>query len=904
MTNFVDFEKAGPDGSAALANLDIIIVGCGAAGITIARELGKRGISIAVIESGGLEEDAEHELLNAVEATGRLAATDVQLARAEHHANQLKFWDCATQQFGVRCRVLGGSTAGWAGKVAPFDGMDFERRDWIANSGWPISAAEISTCLDRAADHLNLGPVVSDRSFWTTAGIREPEPVARLKSFTSFFWQFARSRHNLTDVMRFGPDFRRESHRNLTVLYNATAVEIMAEDTRVRGIRLRSSLTGRHGATLSARTIVLAAGAIENARLLLASKDGAGAGLGNALDVVGRYLTDHPSVALGMFESAKQERAAKLLGFFALQKDFRVFMYSHGLALRPEAQRELKIPNLAVFAAMKVSRDDPLRAFARLFTRTSEHVIADVASVIANAGLVVTSVGRKLVTYPKIPLRLRRLITEAAIKLNPNFVAGDYQSRGRGRKLESVSLNVICEQPPSPENRIVLSDRTDRLGLPLARVTWNIEKTLREDLVRFARLLRDELSAVGVEGFDLHPSFENGDAAPVPIYDMAHTAGTTRMGTDPATSVVDADCRVHGIEGLYVSGASVFPTSGHANPTLMIVALAIRLADHLKQRLANTRLQALAPPDASHGNRPLVLVTGATGNLGGEVLAKLAAQDYRIRATYRNRLPNAAGVEWVKFDFADPAVGKRSFDELVRGAVGVVNLSASLSDVAEMDVANVANLERLAAACRGAGVRYFFQASSMAVYGSPREKLVTEDTPVLDLGKPLGKQYFAEPYMREYARTKLEGEQVLARFGGGMRVDIGRIAVAQPVSFLDESLHWGRMRSWFSLYRNSHFMASGEVARAIVHLLTRSLADGSRGVEVYNVGDENSPTYADHLRASGMRPGFHIPVVLDVLKGVKIGRTLAFRYPMGWFRMSNAKLRATGFGFGTGVDAR
>lgn len=115
---------------------------------------------------------------------------------------------------------------------------------------------------------------------------------------------------------------------------------------------------------------------------------------------------------------------------------------------------------------------------------------------------------------------------------------------------------------------------------------------MRHSVLRFSQLLKQDLSAAGI-GFEFAPELATGDTTKLVLHDMAHTAGTTRMGMNPATSVVDDTCQVHGIRGLYVAGASVFPTSGHANPTMVIMALAIRLADHLKTRVVAHRLTRL-----------------------------------------------------------------------------------------------------------------------------------------------------------------------------------------------------------------------------------------------------------------------------------------------------------------------
>ncbi|SDO26666.1 Choline dehydrogenase [Methylobacterium phyllostachyos] len=898
---FLDLENC-PDGEIAqCGTFDLIVVGGGAAGLTIVRELLGQGLRIALVESGGFEQTERHEDLNAVEVSGDLLDPRLQNARRAFHGPQLKFWNEDTQRFGVRCRVLGGSTEGWAGKVAPFDEVDFETREWIADSGWPLARADLMPYLDRAAEHLDLGPLIADRGFWASAKIPEPGPIGRLQSFHPFFWQFARSRSHLTDVMRLGADFRSLRDSDVVVFLNATATSISVADQRVTGISVTPSLTGGKVFGLSAPHVVLSGGAIENARLLLVAKRQLGSVLGDAHDVIGRYLTDHPSVEIGSFKAEHRDAAAKILGFYPLQRNLRIYMYSHGLALRPERQRKLRLPNMAVFAVTQISEADPLVALARLGRGKSKNVIADLGLVLGNLHLVVTTLGRKLVNYRKIPLRLRRLIADAAVKIDANFVARDYQARGRGRKIDGLTIRLIGEQPPRPNNRVELSERCDRHGIPLARVCWSSDGELRAAIVRFAHLLSEDFAAAGLEGFELAPEVA-GDPGRLLIHDMAHTAGTTRMGSDPKTSVVDVDCQLHDVAELYVAGASVFPTSGHANPTLMILALAIRLADHLRPRIAAARLEALTRDAPGAGERPLILVTGGTGNIGTEVVASLLAKGYRVRSTFRRRLPGTAGVDWVQVDFADPDLPQARLSALVDGVDGIINLAASLSDVGEMQVANVTTLSRLAEAARAAGIRYFCQASSIVVYGSPRTKLVDENSPVIDVNAPIEKQYFAENYMRHYARTKVLGEVLLRSFADVMRIDLCRIAVAQPPGFLDRSFQWPRARRLFSLYRNSHFIASRDVARALVHLTERALTTAGVGVEVYNVSDVNSPTYADHYRAAGRPTGFYLPVILDLLKGVVIGRTLQPRHPIGWFRVSGAKLQATGFTLGGQTD--
>ncbi len=887
MTTYIDLETSA-DASIFEQHFDVIIIGGGATGLTLVRELAGLNLQIALIESGGLRETDQLEDLNQIEPTGSLRDPKLQDARRKQKQHQMAVWNADLQAFGARCRVLGGSTAAWAGKVAPFDAIDYTARAWVPNAEWPFSVGELDPFVQRAAAYLDLGPLVQGSEFWAAAARREPKELSALRNFKPFFWQFARSRHALTDVMRFGQDFQRESHKGVSVLLNATVTKIMIENDAAAGVEVVSSLTGRRRAILDADRVILAAGAIENAKLLLLSQT-------RDIGPVGAFLMDHPCTELGEFLPQHQERAAALLGFYPLYRNYRAYMYVCGLALAPEVQQQQKMPNIAAFTGFLIADDDPLNALSRLAHWKSPAPLPDILNVVRNFGLVVTFIGRKLINYRRIPERIRRLVADIAMFFDANMVARDYVGGGRGRRLQRVTLNVISEQPPDPLNRIVLSDRADRLGIRLARVYWEIPPSLRDDMVRFAQLLKGDLEAAGIKGFQLAPEFESGDITTLPIQDMAHTAGTTRMGRDPATSVVDTSLEAHGVRRLFIAGASVFPTSGHANPTLMIMALAVRLADKIKNDIVLSRLEAFAAAEQPNTAGPLVVVTGATGNIGSAVIEQLAAQGYRIRGQFRRTVPADPRVQWVQCDFSIPDQADTVFDSLVEGAVAVIHLAASLSVVTEMEAANVINLEKLARACVRHKVRYFGQASSMVVYGSPRTRLVAENAPLIDLSKPTKKQYFAESYMREYAVTKIRGEALLRQFANGMHIDLYRIATAQQQDYLEQSLNWGGFRRVFSLYRNSHFISLSTVARAIVHLMNLGLKNPAAGIEPYNIADRRSPTFADVWRQAGRRPGFNVPFLFDVLQGIKISRAITPRYPRGFFRLDDGKLKATGF---------
>lgn len=562
---------------------DIAIVGGGPAGLSIAREFFGTSTRVLILESGLLDETPGHGALNEVESVGEPHTDAQKRKRIAFHGAQSPTWSHELQPYGVRCRGLGGSTRAWAGKSAAFDEIDFAQRPWIPHSGWPITRASLDPFLDRAADVLNLGPNRYDESLWELIGAKPPE--LRLDGLRSFFWQFARSRIDHVDVMRLDREFVACKADNVRVLLNATATQIRLtpDGGSFEGLEI-STIDGVRS-KVKARMAVIAASAIENARLLLASNAVHSRGIGNAKDLVGRFLMDHAGARVARFDAADAARIMRRFGFYGVRHRGRTHMYMHGLAPTPALQERLELLNCAVYFMPELAPDDPWDAFKRLVRRRSAKPLQDARSVLGGAGLVARGIGMKVLASSATPPLLKEFIVNTAIRLRPNLVAEEFRSRGMAHKLAWVALDAITEQRPDPESRVRLSGKTDRLGVPLAQVDWRINDADRRTIAEVARLARDALARAELPAPTLESWIEQERLGEADIIDMAHSAGTTRMSDSPATGVVDPDCRVHGVRGLYISGGSVFPTTGHANPTLMIVALAIRLSDKLKSEL-------------------------------------------------------------------------------------------------------------------------------------------------------------------------------------------------------------------------------------------------------------------------------------------------------------------------------
>jgi choline dehydrogenase-like flavoprotein len=571
---------------------DLVIVGGGPAGLTIAREFFDSPLRVLVLESGLLDETRDHADLAEVESVGEPNGEQKREWRQRFHGASAPFWSQELQPYGVRCRAFGGSTHAWAGKSAAFDAIDFAARPWVPHSGWPIAQAMLASYVDRAASVLNLGPNAYDETIWKLAGIRPPEPRLHAEGLQDFFWQFARSRIDQLDIMRFGREFATFQAKNVRVLLNATVtnIELAADGASFQGLDI-ATIDGV-AAKVRAKCAIIAASGIENPRLLLASNKVQAAGIGNGHDQVGRFLMDHASARIGRFEPKDLGPVLNRFGFYGVRQDGRTHMYMHGLALAPELQEREQLLNSAVYFLAERSPDDPWDALKRLLRRKSARPVQDVLAMMSSAGLLARGLGTQMLASAAMPAGLRDFIVNMAIRYSPNLVAEEFHNRGLPHKLTGLWIDAITEQRPDPSSRITLSERKDRLGVPLARVDWRIGDDERRTIVRIAEMVSGAFGRAGLPKPILEGWVADQRLSDAMIIDMAHTLGTTRMSQSPSSGVVDANCRVHGVRGLYVAGGSVFPTSGHANPTLMILALAIRLADTLKAEFAQLDVAA------------------------------------------------------------------------------------------------------------------------------------------------------------------------------------------------------------------------------------------------------------------------------------------------------------------------
>ncbi len=435
----------------------------------------------------------------------------------------------------ARMRLFGGTTNHWGGHCVPLNPIDLEARDWIDHSGWPFSFDELRPYYQAAHEVLGLGP------FDYNAAEGAARIGARLFDFDGVNVATTMSLHNR---VRFGLEFgdALNAARNLQcILYaDVSSIDLAnAESEVVRSVSVRS-IAG-NAFTVQARAFVIACGGIENARLLLASNQQRPAGLGNHADAVGRFFMEHI-----WYESGYIAPTPPLATYrhYAREVPYNDVRARFQIAIPPEKQRELRI---SAFRAELVEK--PSAYWETWHVRHQGIDPSDIGVLLAN------------------PLKMGAALRCREHAAPDVFVLGN-----------------LIEQIPNPESRVTLSESRDPLGRPLARLNWRLSRQDHDCIFHAHEVIASEIGrrSVGRMRVTMHDRSEldlSGAAG------ASHHMGTTRMHIDPARGVTDAQGRVHFTRNLYVAGSSLFPTSGYANPTLTIVALALRTADALKRQL-------------------------------------------------------------------------------------------------------------------------------------------------------------------------------------------------------------------------------------------------------------------------------------------------------------------------------
>lgn len=515
-----------PSGQIPSFVADVCIVGAGAAGITLAAELVRQGKRVLLLESGGSKEEEAAQRLNISERTG-------QSLKAIHPG---------------RFRLLGGTTTRWGGQILEMEEQDFEVHVGVPGSGWPISKSVLQPYYQRALQSEGVAPVLqTDEEVWQQMGTAIPDFGQGL---VPYFTRWCPE----TNFARLHRDML--TSPNLCVVLHATVCALLlnAEGDAVSGVRCRN-LSGNE-CVFHAESYVLCLGMMETINLLLQPMEGGQVAPWQKNAWLGQHVQSHIDYNAAKVVPMDRKRLEKVFPNVYLKGR----KYHPKLRVTAERQREegtLNIAGAIIFISLGGVEEDvrQMKTAARNLLRGNWSAM----------GLRDT-----LPALRRFPILLR---------LGYSFYVSH---RAYWPKDVTYWLRVHCEQEPLSASNITLSPERDALGMFRTRIDWQVSPLEWKTILRFTEMAQNALQAAGLATLEPQPelALEDGYRS-VTFDDSYHWMGGTRMSASAVDGVVDTDLKLHGTRNIYVCSASVYPTSGFANPVHTMLALALRLADHL-----------------------------------------------------------------------------------------------------------------------------------------------------------------------------------------------------------------------------------------------------------------------------------------------------------------------------------
>lgn len=505
------------------AQFDICIVGAGPTGIALAESLRTSNLRVALLESGTHTPSNEANELNEGEVGG------------------LRFAGLTEG----RARAFGGAGHLWAGQCLELQSIDFEARDWVPHSGWPIEKKSLSNWYRKAEELLKVIGEKYDETNWKKQHLTNP--LAGSSDLVPLFTV-------MTGYRNVGRLFTKkfQQAKNITVILGAHALYLESEEVgHVTGVRIAGD---NRLTVVRAKNIVLCCGGIENARLLLLSKRSEAPAPGNTSGLVGKYFQDHPNAFVGEFVPSNLRLIQDHFGLLYRGRT----RYFPKFTLSEAIQRKYKVMNAAMhfeFAEPEGSAIDRARELVRALR--SKKNVKNVSIRFAKHA------AKDIPDFMNVAAR--------------RYIRGLSPANPRAR----VQLQVHLEQAPNPHSQIVLSEELDRYGMQKAKVVWALSDIEKHTLDVAIKTASEELQKCSLGTLKPYPWLSSSDW-PHNLYDAYHHAGTTRMSLEASDGVVNSDLRLHDTKNVFVCGGSVFTTSGFANPTLSMMALALRLGNHLR----------------------------------------------------------------------------------------------------------------------------------------------------------------------------------------------------------------------------------------------------------------------------------------------------------------------------------
>jgi choline dehydrogenase-like flavoprotein len=537
---------------------DIAVVGSGPAGIVLALELANAGYEVALIESGRLH------FSEAIQNLGEASSFDPQF-----HAPMS---ECTRRQ-------LGGTSIIWGGRCLPYDPVDFDRREYIHNSDWPIAYEEIEGYFQRACNYFFCGK--SEFNIKNIPNVKQKSivpglPDAEVITSTLERWSLPTN---------FGKEYFNDLKQSekIKVLYSLTCTEIETNDQGIQVELLHAKTLGGKTIHVKCQKYVLAGGALNTTRLLLSSDRKHLGGIGNHSGLLGRFYMGHLSgdIAVVHFTTPPQDT------IFGFDRDPDKIYLRRRFSFTREFLHEQQLTNIVAWLGSP-KFGDPSHQNGILSSAYLALNMPVLKNYLTSTAMRKAAIGEedRGIYWAHIMNVLKDF--GQALTFVPTFAYGRYIAKRKIPALFVYSaaneypLHYHSEQVPNPNSTVTLSDERDELGM----------RRLNIDL----QYMQQDIDSVvkAHKYWDRHLRKHNcgylkyvTDDPEASVWDQAgdgfHQVGTTRMSDLPSAGVVGTNCNIHGFDDLFVASSSIFATSGQANSTFMIVSFALRLADHLKK---------------------------------------------------------------------------------------------------------------------------------------------------------------------------------------------------------------------------------------------------------------------------------------------------------------------------------
>jgi choline dehydrogenase-like flavoprotein len=439
-----------------------------------------------------------------------------------------------------RLHYFGGTTGHWGGGCSVFDPISFQKRDWVDYSGWPFTDKDLVPFYKRAHVNLDLGIYEFNLNYWQK---KNPELIPLLPNedvFWNKLWRYS-------PPTRFGEKYKDTivNAKNIHLYTYANVVDIQANEnvSLINEVTVKNYARKKH--KVKARYFILACCSIQNARLLLAANKQSPKGLGNDNDLVGRYFMEHAEV-----------KAAEL--WLNELNALKLYMRTP--------------PNIKTELAMTATKQAEYRILNGIVSFTPLTLARKIPPMIESWTK----------DDPREAMEYERIVYTIA---SGSRISRFFDSN----KDKAYELIVRMEQSPNPLSRVTLDTEKDELGVPRAILNWAFTSLEKKSLRKIFEVLGQQVGLAGIGRIRLKEELqdERDESMPSSTSGGWHHMGTTRMNEDPKQGVVDANCKIHGIDNLFAAGSSCYPTGGAVNPTLTLVALSLRLSDHLKEKISN-----------------------------------------------------------------------------------------------------------------------------------------------------------------------------------------------------------------------------------------------------------------------------------------------------------------------------